>query len=189
MLKSTWLEGKRNQRVDHLVHTLVMGFVPDLELRHKWQTLGMEGPNLAKKHCQQILTRAPETPISRIQRIDDLHFEVQSLKSNEFYQIDLSTKTCNCSDFPRIHLCKHIAAIIHFFGGDNLGPQLPDNSSEAGASELVVINSPILRDGSGTDDSAIDSIISAANDIISLSQEILMKVLSDTRIAKSLNMI
>jgi hypothetical protein len=50
MLKSIWLEGKRNQHIDHLIHTLVMEFLPDLKFHHKQQTLGMEGPNLAEKH-------------------------------------------------------------------------------------------------------------------------------------------
>jgi hypothetical protein len=49
VLKSIWLEGKRNQRVDHLIHTLVMEFLPDLEICHKQQMLGMEGLNLAEK--------------------------------------------------------------------------------------------------------------------------------------------
>jgi hypothetical protein len=68
VLKSIWLEGKRNQHIDHLIHTLVMEFLPDLEFCHKWQTLGMEGPNLAEKHHQQILMHTPETPLTKIER-------------------------------------------------------------------------------------------------------------------------
>ena len=64
---------------------------------------------LAEKHCQQILRCAPETLVEKIKKIDDLHFKVQSLCSSEYYQIDLSTITCNCSDFLNISLCKHIA--------------------------------------------------------------------------------
>jgi len=51
MLKSIWLDGKRNQRMDHLIHVLVNKFMPEIE-HHKQQTLGMEGPNLDKKHCR-----------------------------------------------------------------------------------------------------------------------------------------
>jgi hypothetical protein len=108
--------------MDHLIHMLVKEFLPDIEHRHKRQMLGMEGPNLAKEHCQQILTRAPETPVEKIMKIDDLHFEVQSSNSSKCYQINLITTTCNCSDFPNISLCKHIAAVVHFFGGVDLGP-------------------------------------------------------------------
>jgi hypothetical protein len=122
VLKSKWLEGKRNWHMDHLIHMLVMEFIPDLEICHKQQTLGMEGLNLVEKCHQQILARAPKTPLSKIQKIDNLHFEVKSSTSNNIYQINLDTTTCSCSDFPRICLCKHIAAIAHFFGGADLGP-------------------------------------------------------------------
>jgi hypothetical protein len=187
VLKSIWLEGKRNRRVDHLIHTLVTEFLPDIEFRHKRQTLGMEGLNLAEKRRRQILKRAPKTPIAKIQKIDDLHFKVQSSNTNRIYQINLDTKTCDCSDFPRIRLCKHIAAVVHFFGGADLGPQPPGNPS-AGASESVVPNSPAQQDGN-VDDGAAASVISAANDIIYLSQELISKAPHDARLAKSLNSI
>ena len=108
--------------MDHLIHLLVKKYLPEIEHCHKWQTLGMEGLNLAEKCCQQILTCAPKTLLAKIKKIDDLHFEVQSSSSLKCYQIDLSTKTCNCSDFQNISLCKHIAAIVHFFGGQISDP-------------------------------------------------------------------
>jgi hypothetical protein len=162
-----------------------MEFLPDLEFRHKRQTLGMEGPNLAEKRRRQILTRAPETPLTKIRKIDDSHFEAQSSRSDRSYQIDLDTTTCNCSDFPCIQLCKHIAAVVHFFGGADLGPQPP------GTSDSVVPNSPVQQDGSvgSTDDGAIASVVSAANDIISLSHELISKAPCDPEMAKSLNSI
>ncbi len=112
MLKSIWLEGKRNWCMDHLVHTLVVEFIPDLKIYYKWQELGMYGGDLAKQHCQQILRCTPETPLTQIQKIDDLHFEVQSLNLNKFYNINLVTTTCSCNDFPCIWLCKHIMAVV-----------------------------------------------------------------------------
>jgi hypothetical protein len=51
VLKSKWLKGKRNQCVDHLIHMLVMEFIPDLEICHKQQMLGIEGLNLVEKCC------------------------------------------------------------------------------------------------------------------------------------------
>jgi len=166
VLKSIWLEGKRNQRVDYLIHTLVTEYLPDVEFYHKWQMLGMEGPNLAEKHRQQILMCAPKTPLIKIQKIDNLHFDVQSLNSTKLYYIGLDTTTCSCSDFPHIWLCKHITAVVHFFGGANLGPQPPSNTS----SELQPPNSPIQQDGStgSADDGTTASIILMANDIIGL---------------------
>jgi hypothetical protein len=89
VLKSIWLEGKRNWHVDHLIHTLVVEFLLDLKMHHKWQELGMHGGDLAEQHRQQILRHAPETPLTQIRKIDDLHFEVQSSNSNKSYNIDL----------------------------------------------------------------------------------------------------
>ena len=183
VLKSIWLEGKRNRRVDHLVHTLVVEFISDLEMRHKWQELGMHGGDLAEQRRQQILRRAPETPLTQIRKIDDLHFEVQSSNSNKFHLINLVATTCSCSDFPRIRLCKHIVAMVHFFGGVDLGPQPLDNVGSA--SEPVAPCSPVQQDGSD-DSAAVQSII---NDIFSLSQGLVSKGPSDPRIAKSLNLL
>ena len=176
--------------MDHLIHMLVKEFIPDVEHHHKWQSLGMEGPNLAeKRHCQ-ILTCAPKTPIEKIQKIDNLHFEVQSSNSNKYYQIDLSTITCDCSYYPNISLCKHIAVVVHFFGGAELGPQPPDNGtsdSSNGTSpiEPVEYESPAQPVGSST----CNTIILAANDSIKLLQHLITKAPSDPKIAKSLNLI
>jgi hypothetical protein len=95
----------------------------------------MHGGDLAEQHCQQILRHALKTPLTQIRKINDLHFEVQSLNSNKSFNIDLVTTTCSCSDFPHIRLCKHIMAMVHFFGGADLGPQPLDNVGLA--SELV----------------------------------------------------
>jgi hypothetical protein len=59
---------------------------------------------------------------------------------------------------------------------DDAGPERIDPAS-AGASESVAPNSPIQQDGSvgSTDDGATASVLSAANDIISLSQELIFK--------------
>ena len=123
--------------MDHLIHLLVKEYLPEMEHRHKRQTLGMEGPNLAEERREQILTRAPETPIEKIKKIDDLRFEVQSSSNSlNIYQIDLTTITCNCSDFPNISLCKHIAAVVHFFGGADLGPNHLATEATAQASRL-----------------------------------------------------
>ncbi|KAI0273022.1 hypothetical protein BGY98DRAFT_1099611 [Russula aff. rugulosa BPL654] len=161
------------------------GVPPNLEIRHERQTLGMEGPNLAEKRCRQILKHAPETPLGKIQKMDDSHFEVQSSKTKQSYHIDLNTITCNCRDFPRIRLCKHIAAVAHFFGGVDLGPRPPDNTS---ASELP--NSPVQQDSSAgagsTDDDATASLISAANNMIRVTQELISNTPRDLHIAKSI---
>ena len=112
-------------------------------------------------------------------------FEVHSTNSDNKYGINLSSYTCTCSDFPRIQLCKHLAATIHFFGGEKegeFGPQAPDN-----ASEPDMPKSPVPRDGS-TKSRA--SVISAVNDVARLAQEILEVAPAnpDPEMAKSIQM-
>ena len=171
MLKSIWLDGKRNRRVDHLIHMLVNKFMPEIEHRHKRQTLGMEGPNIGEKCRQEILTRAPETPIEKIKKIDDFCFEVESSNSKNKYEINLDTTACSCSDFPRIQLCKHIAAIVHFFEGADLEPQPPVNAG-AGASESVTSGSPVQVQGTEDRAAAAASINSAIDEIVALADEL-----------------
>ena len=168
-----------------MIHTLMEEFLSDLEICHEQQTLGFEGPNLAKKCHQQILTCAPETPLRKIQKIDDLHFEVQSSNTNQSYHMDLNSIACNCKDFPRIRLCKHIAAVAHFFGGVDLGPQPPDNAS---TSKSAMPNSPVQQDSSAgsTNDDTTAFLISAANNMIRVTQGLISNTPRDPHIAKSI---
>jgi hypothetical protein len=179
--------------MDHLIHMLVKEYLPEIEHRHKRQTLGMEGPNLGEKRRYQILTRAPETPLAKIKKIDDLHFEVQSSSSVKCYQVDLSTKFCNCIDFPNISLCKHIAAVVHFFGGADLGPQPPRNGSgsdRSATSDSAENKSPGQPVGHSADDDArAASIQRRTNNIISLSHRLISQAPRGASIDKSLAMI
>jgi hypothetical protein len=152
--------------------------------------LGMQGPDLAEKRRKQILARAPETPLERIKEIDESRFEVQSTSSEKTYEINLLTYTCTCSDFPRIQLCKHIAATVHFFRGGlegELGPRAPDNAS-ASEAEPDVPKSPAQQDGSAGNAKTRASVISTANEIVRLAQEILVIAPADPEMVKSLQM-
>ena len=165
--------------MDHLIHVLVREFIPNVEHRHKQQSLGMEGPNLAKKcHCQ-ILTHASETPIEKIKKIDNLHFKVQSSKSNNNYQINLLIIICDRLNFSNISLYKHIAAVVHFFEGVDLRPQPPHDRTSDNISELVKYESPGQPVGCMHDHNAAESIILAANDNIKLLQQLITKAPSD----------
>jgi hypothetical protein len=158
--------------VDHLIHTLVKDMLPSYEDRHKRQKLGMQGPDLAEKRRKDILARAPETPLDRIKEIDQSRFEVQSASSEKKYEVNLSTYTCTCLDFPRIQLCKHVASTVHFFGGglEEVRPLAPGNASEE-AAEPDVPKSPAHQDGSAGKSKT--SLISAVNYVNRLTQEIL----------------
>jgi hypothetical protein len=35
------------------------------------------------------------------------------------YLVDLSDKTCDCPDWPRVRLCKHVSAVEHHFGNND----------------------------------------------------------------------
>jgi len=96
--------------------TLVAKFVPDFEIRHERQTVGLEGQDLKGKHRKQILASARNIPMDSIHQLSDTKFIVASQSyPGHRYLIDHSKSTCDCNDFPRIQFCKHIAAInVHF---------------------------------------------------------------------------
>jgi hypothetical protein len=129
--------------------------------------------------------QAPETPLRKIQKIDNLHFKVQSSNTNQSYHVDLNSIACNCKDFPRICLCKHIAAVAHFFDGVDLRPRPPDNAS---ASKSAMLNSSVQQDSSAssTNDGATASLISAANNMIRVTQRLISNMPHDPHIAKSI---
>ena len=179
--------------MDHLIHTLVNEMLPTYEDRHKQQKLEMQGPNLAEKRQKDILARAPETSLEQIKEIAESRFEVQSTSSEKLYEVNLLTYTCTCLDFPRIKLCKHVAAVVHFFEGGlkamELGPPAPVNAS---ASELepVVPKSPAQQDGSAANSKTCASLNSVVNDIFQLAHSILETAPadSDPDMVKSLKM-
>ena len=129
--------------------------------------------------------RTPETPLEWIRHINQSHFEVHSTNLDNKYEINLSSYTSTCSDFPRIQLCKHLAATIHFFEGEKegeFGPQAPDNASEPDMPKSLV-----PRDGSTKSHA---SVIMAINDVARLAQEILEVAPAnpDPEMAKSVQM-
>jgi hypothetical protein len=115
-LKTHFLDGKRNRRIDRIVHTLVVDLVPYYQNRHERQTVGLEGPDLAGARRRQLLADARGTPSHSIQQFDSTHFHVASeSQPGSYYEVDLNRPNCTCPDFPRSQFCKHLAAInIHF---------------------------------------------------------------------------
>ena len=91
-------------------------FISDYQNWHKRQLVGLEGPDLEEAHCEQILESARNISPDSIRLVSNTEILVAS-ESNpgHCYPIDLTQSTCNCKDFPRIQLCKHIAAVnVHF---------------------------------------------------------------------------
>ncbi|KAJ7137525.1 hypothetical protein C8R43DRAFT_893494, partial [Mycena crocata] len=58
VLKSTHMEGKRNRRVDQLIHVLINVALPDYITNHRAQRLGFHGPDLALRSRNDIHKRA-----------------------------------------------------------------------------------------------------------------------------------
>ena len=53
-LKGKFLQGKRNRRLDHLIHTLTQDVLPYYRQKNCEQKLGFEGMNLEQKKREDI---------------------------------------------------------------------------------------------------------------------------------------
>jgi hypothetical protein len=98
------------------MYTLVLYMDPYYQSRHARQSVGLEGPDLAGQRHREIMAAARHISEDSILQFDMTQFHVAS-ESNPgtYYAIDLHRETCDCTDFPRAHFCKHIAAIhVHF---------------------------------------------------------------------------
>lgn len=133
VLKGKFLHGKRNHRMDHLLHCLVNEVLPHYKLKQSRQENGFQGVNLEVAARKEAASRASEQyTLAQItvrvvravfvadelslrkpfQKTDDQHFRVQSYSNpGKSYEIDLDLYACSCSAFPRIRFCKHICAV------------------------------------------------------------------------------
>ena len=75
----------------------------------------------------QILTSTKDISSNLILQFDQVQFPVASQSHpGKYYVIDIQQLACDCTDFPRIWFCKHIAAIyVHF---PHLSPKGIDSS-------------------------------------------------------------
>ena len=60
MLKSHWLDRKRQRRIDHIIVMLVNGMVSYYEDRHKCQIVSLNRKDLATEHQEEILECSAE---------------------------------------------------------------------------------------------------------------------------------
>jgi hypothetical protein len=103
--------------------------------RHKRQTIGFKGLDLAKARRQEIESSARDISLDSVLNFDSTHFHMASQSHpGEFYAIDLIQSICDCTDFPRIHFCKHIAAVYvhfpHLCPEGNDAPTTPDDIAD-----------------------------------------------------------
>ncbi|KAK7034929.1 hypothetical protein R3P38DRAFT_2518623 [Favolaschia claudopus] len=120
VLKDKFLHGKRNRRLDHLLHILVHAVLPYYALKQRRQDLGLEGPDAEVQKRRDIEIRGATYTADDIALIEeDGVFKVTSQSDpSRAYDVDLKGYTCTCFDFPGISFCKHLCAVQRIFGKD-----------------------------------------------------------------------
>ncbi|KAF5342493.1 hypothetical protein D9611_001694 [Ephemerocybe angulata] len=118
ILKTKFMQGKRNRRLDHLIHLLVKEVIAYFLHKHRSQEFGFSGPDLEvqeTRRIQAISQTIPATDIEESDENDDI-FHVKSQSSPGIvYRVDLDTYECECPSFSKVLLCKHIFAVqTHF---------------------------------------------------------------------------
>lgn len=188
VLKSKWLDGKRNCHIDLLIHTLVKEVRPDIEDHHKWQLI-MKCDNLAGQCWHTILAHAPETTWDYITQLEDMCFQVCSSNKEIFYEVDSLNTHCTCLDFPCIEFCNHIASVEHYFGVGK--SPAPGNPSSLPSSQLSALLSNAKNRNTASNapyqENSSASLIYATNDIIALSQELLIQMPKPDDVSKKLD--
>ncbi len=91
--------------------------LPEYVARYDSQDNGFHGADLAEKRQKEIHARTPEMNAESIRGLGGDRFRVQSeTDPSRTYLVDLSNQSCDCLDWPRVELCKHVTAVAHFFG-------------------------------------------------------------------------
>ena len=108
----------------------MVDMLPAYERRCHHQERAFDGADLAEKRCKAICACAPGMSAESIQSLGRERFYVQSASDPEkMYLVDLAKDRsqdlsidylirygkdcCDCLDWPKARLCKHIAAIAH----------------------------------------------------------------------------
>ena len=166
-----FLEGKRNRRADFLVYKLIMDMLQHYEIHHQSQELGFDGSNLAQKRRKEILARTPEINADSIRtQGDDCYYVQSATESSRTYLVDLKVQSCDCPDWPRVWLCKHVTAVAHFFGTGNqvelLAASSPAPRTPAPSPTVELEGSPDVR-SDATAASILENVITVSRDFLS----------------------
>ncbi|KAF7371682.1 hypothetical protein MVEN_00024400 [Mycena venus] len=137
VLKGKFLHNKRNRRMDHLLSTLVTEVLPYYSLKQRRQDLGFEGIDIEVKKREDIVKRSKAYVKADIENLEDERFLVRSTSDpSRVYEVDISTYTCTCLDFPLISFCKHICAVQTLFQDELEQPALDAESPCLSDSDL-----------------------------------------------------
>ncbi|KAJ7074856.1 hypothetical protein B0H15DRAFT_792683, partial [Mycena belliarum] len=97
------MDGKRNRRVDQLIHTLVNVALPKYIADHRAQQFGFYGPDLALQKRNEINQRGATITREMIEETDPGRiFTVKSQTTpGRTYTVDLEAYICHsCPSFP-----------------------------------------------------------------------------------------
>ncbi|KAJ7580323.1 hypothetical protein C8J56DRAFT_1057962 [Mycena floridula] len=155
VLKGKFLEGKRNRRVDHLLHVLLDRVVPYYIARRHRQDCGFEGPNLEVKKRREVTEHTETIGKDTIQVVETSGktYQVKSQSGSHQYDVDIDAYHCLCLSFLLINFCKHICAVqthypVHEGSG---GDTFVCDASET-ATEFVAEPGTELDDKSNADE-------------------------------------
>ena len=97
---------------------------------------------------------------------------MRSSKEEKKNIVNTTLKECDCRDFPRVRLCKHLAAVQHYFGGAPLAPSHSSSPPNPTALEL-----PLSQ---GTN--PVAAYLSALDEVIVLSRHLMTQVLTPEKV-------
>jgi hypothetical protein len=107
------------------------------------QDLGFKGPNLAEKQHEEICLQAVQMNANGIHNLSSDCFYMESATdSMQRCLVNLGNMSCDCPDWPRVQLCKHVSAVELFFG---------DNNQQMGVGEVVLPEMPLPNQEASAD--------------------------------------
>jgi hypothetical protein len=106
-----------------------------------------------------------EVDAESIHSLGDDHFHVQLATDSSWkYLVDLGNHSCDCPDWPKVQLCKHISAVGHFFGHNDLqivavSPKtLPPNGE---------VSPDVRSDGAVATTTNLENVINVSREVLS----------------------
>ena len=137
-MKGKFLEGRRNRRLDHLLHVLVDRVLPYYLFEERRQKLGFEGENLENQKRVAIVRNsqsitADDIKYQGLQQTDSTYLVKAASQPGHWYEANILAYTCTCPDYPVIQFCKHLHAVQTLFPQSDLtSSQQLDNLSTGG---------------------------------------------------------
>ena len=158
--------------------------LPAFERRCHCQERAFDGADLAEKQRKAICVHAPEMSAESIQSLGREHFYVRSTSDPEkMYLVDLAKDCsqdlsidylirygkdcCDCLDWPKARLCKHIAAIAHSHMLVNTVQPMALNTVSQGCEKLLDSNGSKSPASDASTVPILENLISVSRDYLS----------------------